>query len=172
MSVRCPGRQNGPLHFRFELGMVDDVQGMLKMGEGHCFASFLPILFLLRPDIGRNENFALFRRFQDPPGLLRILQGLQSGATIVSATTDKISRRRGANGIFGASQLRSDIRRSAGVEVRSLNSCPSGPGHRKLGAERPERVACRRAAIHAETGRTAHRKCAAIRRPVAPTRGG
>ena len=130
MSVRCPGRQNGPLHFRFELGMVDDVQGMLKMGEGHCFASFLPILFLLRPDIGRNENFALFRRFQDPPGLLRILQGLQSGATIVSATTDKISRRRGANGIFGASQLRSDIRRSAGVEVRSLNSCPSGPGHR------------------------------------------
>ena len=50
MSVRRPKRQNGPLHFRFELRMIKDVQGMLKMGEGHWFASFLPILFLSRPD--------------------------------------------------------------------------------------------------------------------------
>ena len=58
MSVRRPGRQNGPFHLGFELGMVNNVQRMLKMGEGHCFASFLPILFLSRPDNGRDENYA------------------------------------------------------------------------------------------------------------------
>jgi len=49
MSIRGPGGQDGTLHLRLELGMMNDVQGVLKMGEGHCVASFLPILFLSRP---------------------------------------------------------------------------------------------------------------------------
>lgn len=46
MGVRCPRCQDRSFHLWLKLGMMNDIQGVLKMGEGHWFASFLPILFL------------------------------------------------------------------------------------------------------------------------------
>jgi hypothetical protein len=46
IRTRGPRREYGSLHFGFELRMMNDIEGVTKMGEGHCIASFLPILFL------------------------------------------------------------------------------------------------------------------------------
>jgi hypothetical protein len=45
IGVRGPRGQYRSPHFRFELRMVHHIKGVSKTGEGHWFASFLPILF-------------------------------------------------------------------------------------------------------------------------------
>jgi hypothetical protein len=47
VSIGCPGRENGPFHFGFELRVMHYVERTAKIGEGHGFTSFLPILCLL-----------------------------------------------------------------------------------------------------------------------------
>jgi len=95
--------------------MMDDVQGMLKMGEGHCFASFLPILFLSRP-----VNAAM--KIMHFAGDFKILSAPPEGPQFQSPASIEMFVDR-----FSRGQPARKTRPSAAVS-------------KKLGAERPERV--------------------------------